>query len=214
MDVSRVDRRAAEAIQQSAHSFRLLRLPQNARLLKGSRLEAAPLAATAGACQQHITPYDGAVLIPPDDSTWLAISDEPLPIGAATEWAVLPQCGAVVMFNGTARDHADGRDNVEVLEYEAYEEQVVPRLGEIAEQVRARWPGLGRVAMLHRVGVVPIGGSAVVIVVSSPHRGEAFEAARYAIDTLKSTVPIWKRETWSGGTSWGLEPQHIVEVDK
>jgi len=144
---------------------------------------------------------------------WLGISDQPLPIGVAVDWAVLPRCGAVVMFNGTARNHAEGRHDVEVLEYEAYEEQVIPRLGEIAKQMLVRWPELGRVAMLHRFGVVPIGESAVVIVVSSPHRGEAFEAARYAIDTLKSTVPIWKRETWSGGTSWGLEPQHIVEVD-
>jgi len=110
--------------------------------------------------------------------------------------------------------NADGRDSVEVLEYEAYEEQVVPRLEEIADRMRVRWAGIGRVVMLHRVGLVPIGESAVVIVVSSPHREEAFEAARYAIDTLKSTVPIWKRETWSGGTSWGLEPQHIVEVEQ
>jgi len=152
------------------------------------------------------------VLQPTDESTWLAISHEPLPIAEASEWAVLPNCGAVVMFSGTARDHAVGRDNVEELEYEAYEEQVVPRLGEIASQMRSRWADLGRIAIIHRVGVVPIGESAVVVVVSSPHRGEAFEAARYAIDTLKSTVPIWKRETWSGGQSWGLEPQHITEA--
>jgi len=116
------------------------------------------------------------------------------------------------MFSGTARDHADGRENVEVLEYEAYEQQVVPRLAEIAAHMREQWPVLGRIAIIHRVGVVPISESAVVVVVSSPHRGEAFEAARYAIDTLKSTVPIWKRETWAGGQSWGLEPQHITEV--
>ncbi len=118
------------------------------------------------------------------------------------------------MFSGTARDHAPGRRDVEFLEYEAYEEQVLPRLGEIAEHMRTRWPDLGRVAILHRVGVVPIGESAVVVVTSSPHRGEAFESARYGIDTLKAAVPIWKRETWSGGRSWGLEAQHIIEVDR
>jgi len=152
------------------------------------------------------------VLQPPDDSTWLSISHDPLPIAEASDWAVLPSCGAVVMFSGTARNHAEGRDKVEVLEYEAYEEQVVPRLGDIASHMRSQWPDVGRIAIIHRVGVVPIGESAVVVVVSSPHRGEAFEAARYAIDTLKSTVPIWKRESWAGGQSWGLEPQHITEV--
>ncbi len=152
--------------------------------------------------------------MPPDAETWLGISDDRLPVGTAADWAVLPRCGAVVMFNGTARDHAPGREDVEFLEYEAYEEQVLPRLGEIANHMRTQWPGLGRIAILHRVGMVPIGESAVVVVASSPHRDEAFEAARYGIDTLKATVPIWKRETWSSGRSWGLEAQHIIEVDQ
>ena len=66
--------------------------------------------------------------------------------------------------------------------------------------------------VLHRVGPVAIGESAVVVVVSAPHRDDAFVAARFCIDTLKGTVPIWKRETWRDGESWGLEPQHITEV--
>jgi len=172
-----------------------------------------PLALVAW--QRHPTTYDVAVITPPDDDpTWLGISDEPLPVALASDWAVQPRCGAVVMFSGTARDHAPGRQDVELLEYEAYEEQVVPRLAEITEHMREQWAELGRIVILHRVGVVPIGESAVVVVAASPHRGEAFEAARYAIDTLKATVPIWKRETWSGGRSWGLEAQHIVEVDR
>lgn len=167
------------------------------------------------ACQWPTTTYDVAVITPPDDDpTWLALSEEPLPVALASDWVVLPSCGAVVMFSGTARDHAAGRQDVELLEYEAYEEQVVPRLADIAGRMRTRWPELGRIAILHRVGAVPVGESAVVVVASSPHRGDAFESARYAIDTLKATVPIWKRETWSGGRSWGLEAQHIVEVDK
>jgi molybdopterin synthase catalytic subunit len=100
------------------------------------------------------------------------------------------------------------------LEYEAYESQVVPRLEEIAEAARRRWTDLGRIALLHRLGEVPIGESAVVVVVSSPHRANAFEAARFGIDTLKATVPIWKREDYSEGTSWGLEPQHITDVPR
>jgi molybdopterin synthase catalytic subunit len=98
------------------------------------------------------------------------------------------------------------------LEYEAYEEQVVPRLDEIVAAARQRWPEIGRMVLLHRIGDVPLTASAVVVAVSAPHRVEAFEAARFGIDTLKATVPIWKREDWSEGTSWGREAQHIVPV--
>jgi molybdopterin synthase catalytic subunit len=118
-----------------------------------------------------------------------------------------------VVFSGTARDHSTGRSGVDRLEYEAYEEQVIPRLTAIADAARVRWPDLGRIALIHRIGYVPTTESAVVIVVSAPHRGSAFDAARFAIDTLKSTVPIWKKERWSEGESWGLEAQHLVEID-
>ena len=73
---------------------------------------------------------------------------------------------------------------------------------------------IGRVALLHRTGVVALGDAAVVVAVSAPHRGEAFEAARFAIDELKRTVPIWKRESWDGGESWGLEAQHLTDVGR
>ena len=149
---------------------------------------------------------------PPEGDTWLALTEAPLPVGAAADWAVRPDCGGLVLFNGTARDHADGRPDVSLLEYEAYEEHVVPRLAAIADEVRVRWPAVGRIAMLHRVGPVAIGESAVVVVVSAPHRDDAFVAARFCIDTLKATVPIWKRERWRDGESWGLEPQHITDV--
>jgi molybdopterin synthase catalytic subunit len=157
--------------------------------------------------------YDTGV-IPPDRDDWLGLTDAPLPVGAAYDWAVRPDCGAVVLFSGTARDHSDGRPEVTVLEYEAYEEHVVPRLQTIVAEARVRWPSIGRVALLHRTGVVPVGESAVVVAVGAPHRGAAFDAARFCIDTLKASVPIWKRETWRNGESWGLEPQHIIEVDQ
>ncbi len=153
------------------------------------------------------------MLAPADADTWLGLTESVLPVGVAADWAVLPNCGAVVLFSGTSRDHAPGRVGVERLEYEAYEEQVVPRLQAIADEMRQRWPDLGRIALLHRQGVVPVGESSVVVVASSPHRPPAFEAARFGIDTLKATMPIWKRETWSGGESWGLESQHIAEVE-
>lgn len=160
-------------------------------------------------------PYDDRVLTAPADTdTWLGLTEAALPVGAASDWAVRPNCGALVLFSGTARDHAPGREGVERLEYEAYEEHVEPRLADIAEKMRVTWPTLGRIALLHRIGVVPVGESSVVVVVSSPHRPEAFEAARFGIDTLKATVPIWKREVWSDGESWGLETQHITQVEE
>jgi molybdopterin synthase catalytic subunit len=150
---------------------------------------------------------------PNDSDTWVGLTTDPLPVDEATRWAVLPRCGAVVLFSGTARDHAEDRPGVSLLEYEAYTEAVEPRLAAIVERARSEWPELGRMALLHRVGPVPIGESAVVVVASAPHRDAAFAAARFGIDTLKSTVPIWKREHWEGGQSWGLEAQHVVDVE-
>jgi molybdopterin synthase catalytic subunit len=155
-----------------------------------------------------------AVVTPPEHADdWVGLSPDPLPLGPATDWAVLPRCGAVVVFSGTARDHSIDRGGVTRLEYEAYDEQAHPRMVAIAGEARARWPELGRLALLHRTGPVPVGESAVVVVASAPHRGAAFDAARFAIDALKATVPIWKRETWDGGESWGLEAQHLVDLD-
>ena len=148
---------------------------------------------------------------PVDGESWIGLSADVLPDQAAVAWAGRPDCGAVVSFAGTARDHSDGRHEVRLLEYEAYEEQAVPRLRAVEAELRRRWPAARRVVLLHRTGVVPIGESAVVVVVSSAHRDAAFEAARFGIDEIKATVPIWKRETWAGGESWGLEAQHLRE---
>lgn len=144
--------------------------------------------------------------------TWLSLSAGPLPVDEISQWVKRPQCGAVVIFSGNARDHAEGRPGVTLLEYEAYETQVVPRLGRLAEEARRRWPEIGRMALVHRTGPVDIGEAAVVVAVSSPHRDAAFEAARWCIDTLKATVPIWKREIWDGGESWGVDAQQVMEV--
>lgn len=149
---------------------------------------------------------------PAVSDTWLALSPELLPVEQARQWVGQPHCGAVVVFCGNARDHSTGREGVELLEYEAYEEHAVTRMGEVADATRKRWPAVARIAMLHRTGKVEIGDAAVVVAVSSPHRQEAFQAASFCIDTLKTTVPIWKRERWSEGESWGLEAQHIQEI--
>ena len=147
-----------------------------------------------------------------DPETWLGLTSDPLPVDEVTRWAGRPDCGAVVVFSGNARDHAEGRSGVTALEYEAYEDQVVPRLGRLADEARRRWPDLGRLALVHRIGPLAIGEAAVVVAASSPHRDSAFEAARRCIDTLKATVPIWKREAWEGGESWGVDAQHVVDV--
>jgi molybdopterin synthase catalytic subunit len=143
---------------------------------------------------------------------WLGVGDDVLPVDRVSAWVVEPRCGAAVTFVGTARDHSEGRPEVHRLAYEAYEEQVLVRFDRIVDEIRQRWPDAGRVALLHRTGEVPVTEAAVVVAVASPHRTDAFEAASFGIDTLKATAPIWKRETWRDGESWGLEPQHIVEV--
>jgi molybdopterin synthase catalytic subunit len=153
---------------------------------------------------------------PASGNSWLSLTGDPLPIGAAYEWAVLPECGAVVLFSGTTRDHAvdqDGvmREHVESLTYEAYESQVVPRFEAIDVEMRQRWPQTGRVVLIHRVGTLGIGESSVIAVVSAPHRAEAFEAARFAIDALKLSAPIWKHEVWQDGADWGVSEGQAVE---
>lgn len=142
----------------------------------------------------------------------MALTADALPVAAAAEWVVLPSCGAQVLFSGTVRDHAEGRPGVSSLDYEAYTEEVVPRLQSLAAEARRQWPVLGRIVLWHRTGTMRVGESSVVVAVSAPHRGEAFEAARWCIDTLKATVPIWKRETWDGGTDWGTGAHEITEV--
>ena len=151
-------------------------------------------------------------LVPPHGDIWCALTEQELPIPALYTWCVRPECGAVVLFSGTVRDHAEGRSGVSMLEYEAYESQVVPRLEAIAAEIGSRWDGIGRIALLHRIGALELGQSSVVVAVSSGHRPEAFEAARYGIDALKATVPIWKREHWDGGTDWGLAATAIGEI--
>ena len=99
-----------------------------------------------------------------------------------------------------------------MVEYEAYAEQVEPRLAQLAAEARRRWPSLGRLALLHRTGELAVGECSVVVAASAPHRSEAFEAARWCIDTLKETAPIWKREVWADGSGWGTGARPVNEV--
>ena len=154
------------------------------------------------------------MLVPPPDGTrdWVALTDAPLPTEAAVAWATTARSGAVVTFCGVVRDHADDRDGVHAMTYEAYEGPATRRMREIAEAVRARWPDVERLAILHRLGRLGLSEASVVVVVSAPHRADAFDAARACIDTLKEAVPIWKQEHWSGGSSWAVDQHPLRPV--
>jgi molybdopterin synthase catalytic subunit len=132
-----------------------------------------------------------------------ALTHVPIDYHALTESVRRPGCGAVCLFLGTVRD-LTGDDVTAFLEYEAYPPMAEKKLAEIEADVRRRWP-VGDVALVHRLGKLAVGDISVAVAVSSPHRSEAFEAGRYAIDTLKEVVPIWKKdiapsgeEVWSG----------------
>ena len=112
-------------------------------------------------------------LSPPSSDDWVALTDEPLDVQRAADWVAVPDCGAVVVFSGLVRDHAEGTTGVTHIDYEAWEEQVLPRLGDLAAEARRRWPDIGRIALWHREGRVQLSESSVVVAVSTPHRGAA-----------------------------------------
>ena len=109
--------------------------------------------------------------------------------------------GALVTFIGRARDRADDGRVVLELEYEAYAEMAGAVLAEIVGDAEVRWRGSG-VAVVHRVGLVPIGEAAVAIVTAAPHRSDAYEANRFVIEAIKERLPIWKRERFADGSEW------------
>ena len=111
-----------------------------------------------------------------------------------------PEDGAVVVFDGFVRNNFKGHRTL-YLEYEAYEPMAYAKMREIGAQIRTKFQ-IHRLAIVHRLGRLEIGDTSVLIAVSSPHRGAAFDACRYAIDTLKRAVPIWKKEYFAGGAVW------------
>jgi molybdopterin synthase catalytic subunit len=144
---------------------------------------------------------DEVALLPPVSGGALAeLRGTPLSLDEVVAAVSSPGCGGVVTFTGVVRDHSRGQA-IEHLEYEAYEPMAEAEMRRIAGEVRERWPG-ARIAMVHRVGRLEIGDAAVMIAVAAPHRAAAFEACRYAIDALKQSVPIWKKEFGTEGTCW------------
>ena len=143
---------------------------------------------------------DEVALIPPVSGGAFRLSDEPLSLERVAAEVASDDAGAIATFVGTTRAHARGRDVVR-LEYEAYEGMAEAEMERIAGELRERHDVID-VAIHHRVGPVEIGETSVVIAVSAPHRAAAFDACREAIDTLKQTVPLWKKELYVGGEEW------------
>src|SRR3954471_11806565 len=134
----------------------------------------------------------------------VGLTQAPIDYHALTEQVRRPGCGAVVTFLGTVRDLTGGRETV-ALDYEAYPGMAEKKLAEIEADTRARWP-VGEIALVHRLGRLMVGEVSVAVAVSCPHRGEAFDACRHAIDRLKELVPIWKREHWADGSTEWVHP--------
>jgi molybdopterin synthase catalytic subunit len=122
------------------------------------------------------------------------------PIDLLSLQAVSPADGAVCLFVGVVRNENGGRPVLH-LEYEAYEDMALPLMEELAQETRRRWP-VTDVRLVHRLGGLAIGEASVAVAVASPHRAEAFAACRFVIDTLKATVPIWKKEFYADGAVW------------
>jgi molybdopterin synthase catalytic subunit len=134
----------------------------------------------------------------------IRLTTEAIDYHALTEQVRRNDCGAVVTFLGTVRELTAGRVTI-ALDYEAYPGMAEKKMAEIERETRARWP-VGEIALVHRLGHLELGDVSVAVAVSCPHRAQAFEACRYAIDRLKEVVPIWKKENWADGSTEWVHP--------
>ncbi|GAB4046466.1 molybdenum cofactor biosynthesis protein MoaE [Spirosoma litoris] len=130
----------------------------------------------------------------------ITITADPIDIASAMVYLQSDQAGAIDLFLGVVRDNTQERP-VDRLEYEAYDRMAITEMEKIADVAQQRWPIL-RYAIIHRKGTLKIGEMAVLIGVSTAHRADAFDACRYIIDTIKQTVPIWKKEVFLDGEEW------------
>jgi molybdopterin synthase catalytic subunit len=130
----------------------------------------------------------------------LKISAEPLNVSACIEKVMDPECGGTDIFIGSTRNKTDGR-SVLRLEYEAYESMALKEMRKIAEEAAKLWK-IQHILIHHRTGILQVRDIAVIVAASALHRNEAFDACRYAIDIVKKTVPIWKKEVFEDGEEW------------
>jgi molybdopterin synthase catalytic subunit len=128
------------------------------------------------------------------------ISDTPLNIQACIDWVMTPKAGGIDVFIGTVRD-STGNEPVVRLEFEAYKQMAINELRKIAEEAIINWP-VQKILVHHRTGILTVGEVPVIIAVAAAHRSAAFDACRFAIDKLKQTVPIWKKEVFENGSHW------------
>jgi len=134
----------------------------------------------------------------------IAITENPIDHAMLTEQVRSNKAGAVCTFLGTVREMTGGK-RTSWLDYEAYPEMALKTMADLEAQARSRWPVI-EAAIVHRVGHLDLGEISVVVAVSCPHRHQAFDAARWLIDTLKEVVPIWKKEVWADGTEEWVHP--------
>jgi molybdopterin synthase catalytic subunit len=134
----------------------------------------------------------------------ISLTQDPIDVRSCTQHVNVPEAGAIVFFLGTTRGLTDGRAT-RSLDYECYAEMAERKLSELERRARERWPLL-EVLIVHRLGHLQPGEASVAVAVSTAHRGPAFEAAKWLIDTIKEDVPIWKKENWADGTSQWVHP--------
>jgi molybdopterin synthase catalytic subunit len=151
---------------------------------------------------------DEVALFPPvsggsgADDDKFAVTFDPIGLDEMQAKVLKPETGAVAVFSGVVRNVSAGKE-VEHLEYEAYQEMAVAKLRQVAAEARAQWPKIVDIAIVQRIGKLEVGEIAVIVAVSSPHRGDGcFEACAYAINRLKEIVPIWKKEVGPDGSAW------------
>lgn len=150
------------------------------------------------------------------------VADAPYSLDELIAAITTPATGAVCAFSGFVRGATAGQDGAveqtERLEYEAYEAMALAKMRQVADEIRARWPGVQGIAIVQRIGVLAVGQPTVVIACASAHRDQGcFEAARYGIDRLKEIVPVWKKEVRTDGSFWvegGYTPNHLDRADR
>ena len=132
----------------------------------------------------------------------IRLSDTPLNAADAVTAVTCPEAGGIDLFLGTTRSETHPQHGqLTALDYHAYPEMALAEMRRIADCAVSQWP-IARMVIWHRLGIVPVGESSVLIAVSCPHRGDAFDACRFVIDELKKTVPLWKKERFSRDARW------------
>jgi molybdopterin synthase catalytic subunit/molybdopterin converting factor small subunit len=188
------------------------RLPQNDALWSSLAVAVNQQYASSG---EPLAENDEVALLPPvsggsesgtspgnpsSPAHQISLTREPIDAAALLAATKLPEDGAAVVFDGVVRNHTRGRRTL-FLDYEAYEEMALTQMRELAAEAGRRFE-VHAITIVHRLGRLQIGDTSILIVVASPHRGAAFDACRFLIDTLKKTVPIWKREHFEDGAVW------------